>query len=178
MRRTRTIITILVAAVLAMSAAAATVSARTPVRGTMDLQFNLGWPGPQAEVPDWVGTVTIDDTTYGMAFFAIGTGKPFDADPSTSVHFFEEIWTVYASLDYEFDGNGMLTKFDPGPVVLSGPDSGITNMVNSKYTMTGTVAEASGAFETLAGRPVHMSGVILWYEPGVPHYAPGELMIH
>ena len=130
------------------------------------------------QVPDWVGTVTIDGTEYGMAFFAIGTGKPFAADPSTSVHFFEEIWTVYASLDYEFDADGVLTTFTPGAVVLAGPDSGITNMVNSKYHMTGEVAEASGAFATLVGRPVFMSGVIDWYPSGAPQYAPGELRIH
>lgn len=178
MRRRNIIVTFAVAALLAISAAAPIASARTPLQGSMGLQFNLGWPGPQADIPDWVGTITIDDTQYGMAFFALGTGKTFDADPSTSVHFFEETWTVYASLEYEFDSDGILTVFSPGVVLLTGPDTGITNMVNSGYHMTGRVAEASGPFEMWGGRPVYMSGVIDWYPSGAPQYAPGVLSIH
>ena len=63
-------------------------SARKPLRGTMDLEFNLLWPGPQqTDIPDWVGTITIDGAEYGMAFFAIGSGKAFDDVPG-KVHFF------------------------------------------------------------------------------------------
>lgn len=178
MRRLLSIVAALAALALLVTAVSAPVAAKAPLRGTMDLQFNLAWPGPQDEIPDWVGTITFDGDEYGMAFFAIGTGKPFDADPSTSVHFFEEIYVIYETLDYAFDADGNLTLFDPGPVVMAGPDTGLTNMVNSKYHMTGRVETASGPFAALEGRHVYMSGLIEWYPFGAPQYAPGELRVH
>ncbi len=57
------------------------VSDEKPLRGTMDLQFNLAWPGPQEDIPDWVGHITIDGDVYGMVFFNIGTGKPPNHNP-------------------------------------------------------------------------------------------------
>jgi hypothetical protein len=43
--------------------------AKKPLIGTMDLEFNTGWfvHGPQAFVPDWVGTITIDNDVYGIS---------------------------------------------------------------------------------------------------------------
>ena len=70
---------------------AAPVEAKKPLIGTLDLQFNLGWPGPQNEVPDWVGNITIDGKLYDMAFYAIGSGKSFVTDPANlrgKIHFF------------------------------------------------------------------------------------------
>jgi hypothetical protein len=177
MRRSISVLAALTALALLVTASTASVAAKAPARGVMDLQFNLAWPGPQADIPDWVGTITFDGDEYGMAFFALGTGKPFDADPSTSVHFFEETYVIYESLDYAFDTDGNLTLFDPGPVVMAGPDTGLTNMINSRYHMTGRVAEASGPFAALEGRPVFMSGLIEWYPFGAPRFAPGELRV-
>jgi hypothetical protein len=176
-RRFLSTLAVLTAVTLLVTASIASAAAKSPARGTMDLQFNLAWPGPQAEVPDWVGTITFDGDEYGMAFFALGTGKPFDADPSTSVHFFHETYVIYESLDYAFDADGDLTRFDPGPVVMAGPDTGLTNMVDSRYHMTGRVATASGPFEGSLGRHVYMSGLIEWYPFGAPQYAPGELRV-
>ncbi|MFX0015289.1 MAG: hypothetical protein ACFE98_11915, partial [Candidatus Hermodarchaeota archaeon] len=123
---------------------AVSVNAKKPHIGTMDLQFNLAWPGPdQTDFPDWVGTITFDGVEYGMAFYAIGSGKPVHGDPSASVHFFKEIYEIYevGTLEYEFDESGNLIHdtFVKGNIVLWGYDAGLTNLKNTKYHMTGTV---------------------------------------
>jgi hypothetical protein len=151
---------------------AATATPRYRVTGAMDLQYNLCWPGPQDVQPDWVGTITIEDVAYPMAFFNIGTGKPFAESPGKVVHF-EEIWTVYTSLDYAFDEDGCLAEFVPGSVLLSGGDEGVVTLANSTYRMNGSVEVANAPFTDLLGRNVHMSGVIEWYPFGAPQYAPG-----
>ncbi len=163
-------------AVLLM-AVALPADARQPLRGDMDLQFNLGWPGPSETVPDWVGTITIDGDEYGMAFFNTGTGKPFDEQPADNV-FFEETWAIYDTLEFSFDGDGILETFMPGDVVLSGYDRGITTVANSKYHMNGDVRVAEGPFTDWLGRSVHMSGIIEWYDFGAPQYAPGTFRIN
>ncbi len=168
--------------VLVAAAFAPPVSAGQPLSGEMDLQFNLAWPGPdQTDVPDWVGTITIDGTDYGMAFFNTGSGKPFVDNPSDVV-FFEETWVVYEDLEFAFDGF-VLTVFEPGKVVLSGYDRGIVTVVNSRYHMIGDVQYADGPFASRLGGSVHMSGSIVWgdgtvYPEGAPHYAPGTLRIN
>ena len=169
---------ILAISFLALVSTIATVSAENKPIGTMELQFNLAWPGPQADIPDWVGTITIDDVEYGMAFFAIGSGKPFVTDPSISVHFFEEIYVIYFELYFTFNEDGTLGDFEPGAIALWGYDVGITNMINSKYHMTGNVEEAYGIFEPCIGRNVFMSGIIEWYPFGAPQYAPGTFRIN
>lgn len=100
-------------------------TAQTPLVGSMDLQFNLAWPGPSEDIPDWVGTVTIDGAEYGMAFFNTGTGKSFDSQPDGNVIFFEETWVIYQELHFVFeevDAGFVLTEFEPGAVLLSGYD--------------------------------------------------------
>jgi hypothetical protein len=155
--------------------AAAPVLAKKPdpsLTGILNLQFNLGWPGPSKTIPDWVGHITLDGEEYGMAFFNIGTGKPFDAIGG-NVLFFGEIWTIYESIVYEFDEDGVLTVFEPGTILLNGTDEGVVSLANSKYRMNGEVTEAFGDFEMWQGRNVHMSGIIVWYPFGAPFTAPG-----
>lgn len=154
------------------------VSAKAPLTGEMELDFNLGFGDGTTPFPQfsWVGTVTIDGHEYGMSFEPVGTGKPFSSDPNTTVHFFEEIWTIYEG-EVTFDG-GVLTEFDPGPVVLRGYDVGITNLANNKYHMNGSVEEAASPFEEWVGRNVHMSGDVLWYPFGAPQFAPGTFRIN
>jgi hypothetical protein len=162
------------------------IKAKKPLEGTMDLEFNLGWPAPQDEIPDWVGTITIDGEEYKMLFFAIGSGKAFDEDPG-KVHFFEEIWAIYdtdedltllipsdSALDWEY----WLPENDPEELILWGYDKGQTNLVNSDYHMNGNVEEAFEEFSVWEGRNVHMSGVIEWYENGAPNFAPGTFRIN
>lgn len=165
------------------------VGAKKP-QGVMDLEFNLGVPGLSDEIPDWVGTITFegDEKTYGMLFFAIGTGKPFDnPNPSDSVHFFKEIWAIY---DTSVDFKSMIPSGNPAdwahwrPVnnpeelVLWGYDNGLTNLVNSKYHMNGNIEEAFGAYSMWEGYNVHMSGIIEWYPFGAPYQAPGTFKIN
>ena len=166
------------------------VGAKKPLIGTMDLRFDLDWfndPGPHR--PDWVGTITFegDSNVYGMAFFVLGTGKPFATDPSPSVHFFQERYEIYEdvtliSFDDEptSDTYGHLLQFIHGPLVLSGVDVGLTNLRNSKYHMTGNVDMADGYYfsDDWIGRKVFMSGDILWYDFGAPKNAPGTVRIH
>lgn len=171
-----------------------TAQAKEPLIGTMDLEYNLGCPGPQAEIPDWVGTITIDGEEYGMLFFAIGSGKAFDDAWVGKIHFFEEIWAIYDLDDVDFpvipngDPNAWeywLPSNNPVELVLWGYDKGQTNIQTSKYHMNGFVEEAFGDFSMWEGRSVHMSGVIEWQNLGTPedpimapHYAPGEFRIN
>lgn len=172
---------------------AETAQAKKPLIGTMDLEYNLGWPEPQDEIPDWVGTITIDGEEYDMLFFAIGSGKAFDDAFKGKIHFFEEIWAIY-DLDDGFpaipsndpdDWAYFLPKNDPDELVLWGYDKGQTNIQTSKYHMTGNVEEAFGGFSMWEGRNVYMSGIIEWQVietpegPVVaPQYAPGEFRIN
>ena len=151
--------------------------ARQPLYGEMDLQFNLAWPGPSETIPDWVGTITVDGDEFGMAFFNTGTGKPFAEQPSHNV-FFEETWAIYDGLDFSFNPDGTLDTFEPGEIVLSGYDRGITTVKNSKYHMNGDVQVAEGDFADWLGRSVHMRGDIVWYPFGAPHFAPGVFRIN
>jgi hypothetical protein len=150
-----------------------TVMAKKPIIGAMDLEFNLSWPGPQADIPDWVGTVTIDSNVYGMAFFCIGSGKPFETDPG-KVHFFEEIWVIYDYLEFDFGTQ----ELNYGQILLWGYDRGVVSLANSNYVMNGNVEEAFMTFAILQGHKVHMSGEILWLAPGVPQYAPGVFRVN
>jgi hypothetical protein len=157
---------------------ALSAEAKAPLYGQMDLQFNLAWPGPSETVPDWVGTITIDGDEYGMAFFNTGTGKPFAEQPAGNV-FFEETWVIYDELTYTFNADGTLGEFEPGEVVLSGYDRGITTVVNSKYRMNGDVQVAEGDFAMWMGRSVHMMGDIEWNSSiPAPLYAPGTFRIN
>jgi len=144
----------------------------------MDLQFNLGYPGPQADIPDWVGHITIDGHQYGMAFFNIGTGKPFDSQNSGKNVFFGELWFIYESITLQFNDNGVLTSWSNGSVLLAGNDQGVVTLANFKYHMNGEVTTARGGFQAYLGNQVHMSGEIQWYSFGAPRNAPGEFRIN
>jgi hypothetical protein len=191
------------AAIALAFVAVAVVQAKKPLYGTMDLEFNLGHPGAQAEIPDWVGTVTINGKEYGMLFWAIGNGKSFIGDPpGLKVHFFEEIWAIYDLSSYGdppggFGFRDLIPSDDPSDwsywlpcnsppeLVLFGGDQGITNLQNSKYHMNGNVEGAFGDFEDWQGRNVHMSGDIVWQTletpegPVIaPYQAPGTFRIN
>ena len=94
------------------------------------------------------------------------------------MHFFEEIWMIYDELDFEFDEASALTRFEPGNVLLSGPDYGISNLVNLKYHMNGSVAEAHGPFAEWLGRSVHMRGDLEGFPDQVVWNAPGVFRIN
>ncbi|MFX1507052.1 MAG: hypothetical protein ACFFDC_13235 [Promethearchaeota archaeon] len=155
-------------------------SAKKPLVGTMSLEYNLLWPGYQAEIPDWIGTITLDtdgdgiNEEYGMVFFCIGTGKPFDTDVRGNVVFFGEIWVIYDWVTFDFSNE----DFEHGDVVLLGTDEGTVSLKNSKYRMNGVVTETNDECSKWLGRSVHMKGIIEWYDFGAPHYAPGTFRIN
>ena len=140
---------------------------------TMDMESHLGWPGPQLIIPDWVGTITIDGNEYGMTFFSMATGKAFEEDVGV-VSFFHVVWRIY---DYcSFDFKNQVLEY--GETLLWGTGSGLICLKNSIYLVNGVVEEAFGHFAVWQGHTVHMSGEIIWYDFGAPHYAPGIFQIN
>ena len=89
-----------------------------------------------------------------------------------------QIWTIYDEVDFAFNATSELTRFEPGNVVLSGSDYGISNLVNLKYHMNGRVNDAAGPFAEWLGRSVHMSGNLEGFPDQVEWYAPGVLRIN
>jgi hypothetical protein len=141
------------------------VLAKKPLIGTMDLTWNDNWPGPQIEIPDWIGTITIDGVVYNMKFFNLGTGKPYDLpNPGKEGHF-GEVW--------------LITDFVTDVLVLKGTDEGVLSLANLKYRMNGVVTDTNEEFKAWMGRQVHMSGVAILHEGETPFYqAPGEFRIN
>jgi hypothetical protein len=150
---------VLILTVLALSlTATAPVNAMQPIRGDMELHFNLGFD-PALQPPSgcseftWVGNVKPDGAEYGMVFIPTGrvdTGKVFH---------FDEIWRVYEGT-IDFTG-GVFNCDDLGKVVMTGTDSGVSQR-NLKATANGQIdlVEEPGPFEGLTGRRVHWNGVI------------------
>jgi len=151
---------------------ATSADARQPLRGEMELNFNVGFVIQQGCTQvTWAGTVAIDGETYGMAFFPTGsrqTGEAFH---------FDENWVVYEE-PFGFDEPGLLTECPEGDIVLSGYDSGVTSP-NAKYRMSGAVEVAASGFDDWDGRRVHMDGEITYDETtGVPLTAPGSFRLN
>lgn len=150
------------------------VAMKAPLYGTMDLEYNLAWPGPNVGIPDWAGTITIDGDVHGMVFYNIGTGKPFDEAFIGHVVKFGEIWVIFEG-PVVYDAGGTVINED---VLIQGTDAGVTVIPNSTYRMTGVVTEAHGDYADWDGRHVSMIGDIIWYEFGAPHFAPGILRLN
>lgn len=159
-------------------AVALPASAKEPLKGDMELYFNLGFGDPHAPCPDitWAGTVQLEGVTYGMAFFPTG------AKDVGVVHHFAEIWEIYDT-PYTFMG-GVLMECTPGEIVLAGTDAGNTE-TNDKYRMNGTVEDAFDPLAEWGGHNVHMDGYITWAEIVVgtetiivPATAPGTFRIN
>lgn len=172
----------LLAMVVALSLISlAPATAKKPLSGAMDLEFNLNfgtdWPCNHIT---WAGTVDLDGVLYEMIFI------PTDAKDVGNVHHFWEDWEIYPYDEenplfvwFDFPPR-VLVACDPGDVspVLWGTDEGVTTP-NSKYRMNGTIDGAESPFEVWLGRNVHMSGTIEWYDApgmdwdGAPQFAPG-----
>jgi len=160
-------------------AVALPANAKKPLSGDMELNFNLGYDNPATPCPGitWAGTVELEGTTYGMAFY------PTSAKDVGATHHFDEIWVIYDA-PFDFTG-GVLTECVPGDIVLAGTDSGVTSP-NSKYRMNGAVGSAFAPFAEWDGRNVHMSGDITWADlvlPDgtiivVPETAPGTFRLN
>ena len=154
----------------------APASAKKPLVGEMELEFNLDFGAEGADFAHitWVGTINFDGAVYGMAFI------PTNAKDVGVVHHFWEDWLIYpydSENPFFLFEDGFLTEFDPDPPVLWGTDKGISSP-NDKYRMNGTIDGAEEPFEEWLGRSVHMSGTIEWYPFGAPHFAPGVFHAH
>jgi hypothetical protein len=167
MRKT---LTTLLAVCLLLLGAATTAGADQPAVGTMTLSWNSCWAEPGEVTPDWVGSFSIDGHTYGMAFFNLGSGKPFEDRATGLAGFFTEVYALYPAPIGDCPGDTVaLTN-----ALLWGHDTGMVNLANSHYQMSGDIDVASGPLAYLAGGQVFMSGIILWSELGAPVSAPGE----
>lgn len=156
---------------------ALTIDAKKPLVGSTTAQFNLGFPGPQTEIPVWIGHITIDGEIYGIAFFNVGSGKPFDDGWKGTTVFFGEVWVIYDTININFE-NGVLVSWNHGDILLWGTFEGIVTTSNSKFLIDGTVEEAFDSFSIWTGRHVHMSGTLEFYPFGAPQYAFGTFQIN
>jgi len=132
------------------------VSAKEPLRGDQVMtlnqedQGNFGLHGcPEIA---WFGTVVLDDTTYGMALYPIGS-----VFPGTTQHW-EEDWKILTG-QFKVGDDGLI-DCEPGDVVLSGHDKGVIAFVTPKFHSIGIVEYASTPFEEWDGRRLHQDGMV------------------
>ncbi len=155
MKRRLSILVALVAVLSMVMAVPAT--AKQPLRGDMELYFNLGFGNQDTPCSDitWAGSVQLDGVAYGIAFFPI-----VSEDRGNSYHF-EETWEVYAE-PFDFTGGAVLTDCTPGAVVLRGPDKGVE--VDNDYHIIGRVDYAAGALAAWEGRQMRVRGTVVFTE--------------
>jgi hypothetical protein len=130
---------VVVLATMAALPAAADSHRDVPIRGTQDLDLNLGIVTGEGAAPtvSWVGTVDFRGTVYPIAYFPTA--------PLVQIGWwvlFEEQITIYASLDYEFT-DGVLTTFEPGDVIFTATDAGFGTPRGSAEGF-GEIIEANG----------------------------------
>ena len=168
----------LMLAITILSIGTSSVQSVQPLYGTADTQFNLGFPGPQDEIPDWVGHININGVNYGIVFYNLGTGKSLNNKADVNTVFFTEQWVVFSSIDIHFNDQGVLTDWSHGSIVMSGDDTGVVSIANSHYVMNGEVRVANGIFNIYQGHTVHISGTVQWYDFGAPQFAHGPFRIN
>ena len=180
LRKLAPMLSLVLMAVLAIAPAA---TAQDKVEGTMDLTWNDCYTGPGEAVPDWIGTIDIGGDVYDMLFFNVGTGRPPNHALEAPHGSFNEIWAIYDGLELVqdpacaaegFEGDAV-QKLD-GELVLWGHDAGTGNDETATYEMSGTVMEAFGDFDGLAGSTVSMSGTF-FLDPDEVLKAPGAFAI-
>lgn len=159
---------------MAVLAAAPAATAEDKTEGAFDLVWNACYEGPGEEIPDWIGTIDFDGDVYDMVFFNVGSGRPPNHKVEAPLGSFNEIWAVYDGLELVFDEECAVETFE-GDLVLWGLDRGMSNADLAEYQMIGTVEEAVGDFDGLAGKNVSMSGT--FYQEDEKTYAPGVLEI-
>ena len=160
---------------LAVVATAPATAAQEKVQGDFDLLWNDCWEGPTEAIPDWIGTIDFEGDVYDMLFFNVGDGRPPNHPLPEGTGAFNEVWAVYDGLDLTFSEDCAVQTFD-GDLVLWGLDHGTSDNEAATYQMTGTVMEAMGPFEGLAGQDLYMSGTFFENPDGVLE-APGTLEI-
>lgn len=163
---------LLVAAIVGLVMAPTNTAAhgRGPIRGSVDVQFNMGVifgvgvaSDPNTNV-SYIGDITFRGHDYTLVWFNITP-----PEPGCTICYAEETWSVYDSAEYEFgvvevpgvgDVPGVLTSFTPGELVFEGSDRGVGT--STGYWMgwgpvTDVGPAADGPFEGLTG------GRVLWF---------------
>ena len=145
---------------------APTANADRPIRGDQTFVLNVGPTGDPLQCDgydiNWWGTIDIigdDHGAYGMALYNIGVPAVFNG----STFHWEEGFGIWTGL-FDRDGDGFIDNCEPGDMVLSGTDKGVTsfagiaNSPNPGFHSTGTVLTASGPFDGWQGRFVFQEG--------------------
>ena len=109
-------------------------TAQNVLSGTQHLEFNRGLLEGTGEAPfvSWVGTLEIEGNDCYIAYFP--TAEPRQVE---SGMLYAENYAVYDSLMHEFT-DGVLTMFEPGPVILEGSDEANANAA-LQFVAQGTV---------------------------------------
>lgn len=150
--------------------APAEAHSRAPIRGSVDVQFNMGviFGVGVAENPDtnvsYIGDITFRGHDYTLVWF--NTTPP---EAGCTICYAEENWSIYDSAEFEFGVvevpgvgavPGVLTSFTPGDLVLAGSDRAVGT--SSGYWMGwGPVTDVGvtdgGPFEQV------IDGRVFWY---------------
>ena len=167
--------TLLVVVVLALTLVSATTAGAKPPSmgdrtGDMDLEFNLGYPGPGGIA--WIGTIEFEHGEYAIAFYF------YPGHASETVSHWTEDFAIY-ELDseepcFEMEG-GFLTKFECTDPLLVAHDKGMTYLKKLIWLGSGVVDEAYGPFSEWQGRNTKIKGDVTMYPFGAPHEAWGTL---
>lgn len=144
---------------------AATMSKR-PFWAMVTTDFNLGFFADMTK-PSWVGTITSDETEYGIVFYSLGAeyrGRAF--------HFLERV-EIYTSVDFDFATQTLTT----GDLLMWGTNKGV-EPPNDHFAANGIVEEAFGNFSMWEGRHFHVGGEVAFHPDGYPLSAAGGLRLN
>jgi len=156
--------------ILAGGAVPASAAQCHPAIGDIDVQFNMGVILGTGVAPDvsYIGDITFDDETYVLVWFPLTNPAPAQGQLISAV----EDWAIYENVDYEFDDvSGVLTTFEPGPLLLAGSDVAY-GTPSGQVRGRGPVADAPATSGPLACVPVGSS--VFWngtWDP--PEIGPG-----
>ena len=146
------------------------------LQGTISLQYNLDFSGPQTVIPCWIGHITFNGDTYGMVIFNIGNEQSDGVNDEDYI-FYKEKWIIYKSINIEFNKQGFLIRWDHENELLWGYDDGQLRLSDNEYKMNGKVEEGFGLFLQWSGHTIRISGIIKLYPSGDPHFASGKVSI-
>jgi len=144
---------VLATAVLLSVVTASPLSAKQPLRGWIDADFNLGFGDEATPCPQitWVGNIDIDGVLYGFAWTPTAPLR----EVGKTIHF-EDMWMIYES-PFAYDG-GVFEECE-AEMAVWGYDAGAASHVNAVANGTVEWVNPDGPFdEALTGRNIHWSG--------------------